>query len=130
MYHHGDQVRVDWAVCSGGSAGSCWVGVSSHRQKGKPSSPAMTGHTAQSCSCCHCTSPCISSLGTQFNQPQGLWEAGMPMGVRNVLLIARGLSHLQKRPMSRAASARAVHAHAVQNQQPEVSVSIPELDAE
>lgn len=78
----------------------------------------------------HYTSPCISSSGTQFNQPQGLWEAGMPMGVRNVLLIARGLPHLQKGPMSRAASARAVHAHAVQNQQPEVSVSIPELDAE
>lgn len=54
----------------------------------------------------------------------------MPMGVRNVLLIARGLPHLQKGPMNRAASARAVHAHAVQNQQPEVSVSIPELDAE
>lgn len=62
--------------------------------------------------------------------PRSWRGAGVPHGGQKCSFYSRGLSYLQKASMSKAAPARAVHTHAVQSQQPQVSVSTPELDAE
>lgn len=123
MDHHG--IRPGWA---GQCAGSCWLCPA--RAKGEPSSPARSAHTAQAAAVATTCTQADKGWEHSSTSPKVFGRQECHMGVRKVPFIPGGFPYMQKGPMSRAASARALHTHAVQGQQPEVPVSTPELDAE